>query len=277
MSNLTKRVLSGVPLAAAVIWMLFWENKVGFFAFAIFGGFLASLELSRITGLQAAPYRAWVSAASLGLVFAIVSPALGAIGVSEPLAVPLLPLLVLIVFGAFALALFEPEPSDRAGWRMAWLLAGPMYLGILLGALLLLFLRPSGGGWLLLAMFFAFFSDTLAYFSGRFFGKKKLFPAVSPKKTWAGAYGGLAGAALGAALASATFLSEELPLGAGIGLALVAGAIGQVGDLLISLVKRSTGTKDSGGLLPGHGGVLDRVDALLLTAATTWVYVEYVH
>lgn len=278
-SNLLLRVASALPLAALTIYLLLVsEYPLGFVALVCVGGVLASFEMSRVVALAAAPYRVWVSLMSFVMAYAVGSQGFSRIELADLPQLPLLPTFVCLIFGAFAMALFEPEPTDRAGWQMAWLFAAPAYLGTLLGVLMLLFLRPSGGEWVLLAMFYAFFSDTLAYFSGRFVGRyfpRKLFPAVSPKKTWAGAYGGLVGAVSGSLLASFTFL-PELPLVAGVVLALVAGLVGQLGDLIVSLMKRSTGVKDTGGILPGHGGVLDRVDAFLFTSAVTWIYVEYI-
>jgi phosphatidate cytidylyltransferase len=115
----------------------------------------------------------------------------------------------------------------------------------------------------------AFFGDTLAYFAGRAFGKTKLYPAISPGKTRAGAVGGMAGSFLAAALANLWFF-KDLGWGHGAAITLVGSALGQSGDLVESMLKRSCGVKDSGKLLPGHGGMLDRIDAVLLIAP--WVY-----
>ncbi|MEZ4288054.1 MAG: phosphatidate cytidylyltransferase, partial [Polyangiales bacterium] len=123
----------------------------------------------------------------------------------------------------------------------------------------------------LLSMCLAWMSDTTAYFTGRAFGKHKLYPSLSPKKTVEGAIGGLLGSVGASVLAHFTFL-PQLPLLSGVALAIVAGCLGQCGDLFESLIKRSTGVKDSGKILPGHGGLLDRVDALMFTASTTWVF-----
>lgn len=117
----------------------------------------------------------------------------------------------------------------------------------------------------LLGLFVMVFSgDTGAYFAGRVFGKHKLYELISPKKTVEGALGGLASSALGGWL-TATWLLP-MPVAHGVGLGLACGAVGQVGDLVESLFKRATGTKDSGQLLPGHGGLLDRLDGVLFAA-----------
>jgi len=167
--------------------------------------------------------------------------------------------------------LAAPEPVEKAANRLGWLVAGPSYLGTCFGVLILLSMQENGGLWVILAMFFAFGSDTGGYFAGKFFGKHKLYPKVSPKKTVEGSIGGLVVTAAGAVAAHFWFL-PELPLVDGIILGVIAGALGQLGDLCVSLIKRSTGVKDSGSLIPGHGGLLDRIDALAFTGAATWLY-----
>lgn len=111
--------------------------------------------------------------------------------------------------------------------------------------------------------------DSCAYFGGRFFGKRPLAPKVSPKKTIEGGLSGLAGSVASAVLFAAfAFPAASVPtmhLGIAAGMGLVLGAVGQVGDLAESLLKREAGVKDSGTILPGHGGLLDRFDAVLFT------------
>jgi phosphatidate cytidylyltransferase len=154
---------------------------------------------------------------------------------------------------------------------------GPLYVAAPL-TFLAMMRRDIGGNdgasYVVMTLMFAWFSDTGGYFAGRFLGKHKLYEAVSPKKTVEGAIGGLFGSALGAVLAHFWFL-PSLPLEHGIPLAVVAGALGQAGDLGESLIKRATGVKDSGAIVPGHGGILDRVDALLLTSTVTFLYTVF--
>lgn len=118
-------------------------------------------------------------------------------------------------------------------------------------------------------------SDTGAYFSGRFFGRHKLNPEVSPKKTWEGAVGGTLLAVGAAALMRHLFLSATLTLSQAIWLGLLVAVVGQVSDLAESVLKRSAGVKDSSNLLPGHGGFLDRFDSYLLLVPLFYYVVLY--
>jgi phosphatidate cytidylyltransferase len=142
---------------------------------------------------------------------------------------------------------------------------------VLIGAWVALVELQSRSPWLVLAaMAVVWIADTAAYFSGRAFGRRKLAPQISPGKTWEGVYGGLAAVAV-YALCLLPFARDAgfvpaigpLEVGAWLGFALLLAAISVIGDLLESLMKRNAGVKDSGKVLPGHGGVLDRIDALL--------------
>lgn len=118
-------------------------------------------------------------------------------------------------------------------------------------------------------------TDTLAYFVGKSIGKRPLAPSISPKKTWEGTLGGLAGALLTAAILKLTVLGILSWVDA-VALALIGGIGGQLGDLVESRLKRSVGVKDSGTILPGHGGVLDRIDALIIAIPLYYFYLFYV-
>jgi phosphatidate cytidylyltransferase len=165
---------------------------------------------------------------------------------------------------------------QTAALRMMAGVAGPLYIGALLTTVALLRRDPiqDGGQYVLLTLTVAWLGDTGGYFFGRFLGKTPLYPAVSPKKTRAGFVGALAGALLAALVAHFGYL-RRAPLLEIVILSVGAGALGQLGDLVESLLKRSTGIKDSGRLVPGHGGLLDRVDAVLVVAPTIYLYLYW--
>lgn len=173
---------------------------------------------------------------------------------------------VLLVF------LFRLGRIETSATRMGFLFLGVAWAGGLgSGIAALRLVSVDGAAWVLQACVLAWGSDTGAYFAGRFLGKKKLYETVSPKKTWAGAIGGVVSATLLALLFRHLF-GPEVPW---IELAIVAPigtALGQTGDLCESLLKRSVGVKDSGKIMPGHGGLLDRIDALLFTAPFLLAY-----
>lgn len=134
---------------------------------------------------------------------------------------------------------------------------------------------PRGLAWLLIAITATWLGDTTAYLVGRTWGRRPLSPRVSPKKTIEGAVGGLAGSAVAAGIGVAVFgLGVSVALGAVVGLGL--GIVGQLGDLAESYLKRQAGVKDSGALIPGHGGILDRIDALLFALMLGWMIVPLV-
>jgi phosphatidate cytidylyltransferase len=169
--------------------------------------------------------------------------------------------------------LFRYRDIPTVAGRYAGTVVGIVYAGFLLTFLAKLKLIDprQGGDTVLIVLIVAWVADTGGYFAGRYLGKTKLYEAVSPKKTWAGAVGGLAGSVVGVAvlkLVSADYLGWiDVVL-----IAVPGGILGQLGDLTESLVKRSVGVKDSGALLPGHGGILDRIDAVLFIGPYVYAY-----
>jgi phosphatidate cytidylyltransferase len=127
---------------------------------------------------------------------------------------------------------------------------------------------------LLFALVITWAGDTVAYFVGRAIGKHPLAPHISPKKTWEGSVGSMVGSLI---VAWAFSYWIRIPLGHLVAMAVIGNVAGQMGDLLESAYKRSAGVKDSGGLLPGHGGVLDRIDALILCIPVIWYYLVLVN
>lgn len=258
------RVLVAVVAVPAILALLYVVPPIGFYLLVLAAAIVASLELF---GMVAPRDR---GTAVLGAIVTVaVSVAIWVFG-KDPRVIPTV-LIVVPVFGLM-LPLFRLGDIATAGLRAATFAFGPLYCAIPL-TLLALLQRDHHPGFVILSLVLAWLSDTGGYFAGRFFGKHKLYEAVSPKKTIEGAIGGLVGAVIGAIVGSFWYLQGRLPLMHAVPLAIVAAALGQAGDLSESLLKRSVGVKDSGGILPGHGGILDRIDALMLTASSVYLYV----
>ncbi len=170
--------------------------------------------------------------------------------------------------------LFRPHPIDQAGARMALAAGGLVYLPLLGFYLFKLQQLDQGWKYLLVLFSISWLNDTGGYFAGRFLGKHKLYEAVSPKKTWEGSVGGAA-CGVGGAFLFAWITGLEWSWYFTLPMALVAGAIGQMGDLVESLMKRSHDIKDSGGIIPGHGGILDRIDALIFAAPVVYYFITW--
>lgn len=148
---------------------------------------------------------------------------------------------------------------------MGRLVFGTVYVGFCMSHLVLLWLLPEGNLWLVILVAVTAGSDSGAYYVGKKFGRRKLCPSVSPKKTVEGAFGGLLFGGLAATLC-AIVLIREINWMVLLPMAMILTGVGIIGDLCESIIKRGTDTKDSGTLLLGHGGVLDRIDSLLLAA-----------
>lgn len=170
--------------------------------------------------------------------------------------------------------LFRLHDITKAGREVALVCAAFLYIPFLLAHLTMVRLLPQGVGWLLLIAFIVMAGDSAAYYVGSAFGKHRLYPAVSPKKSIEGALGGLLGSFCGAMLVKYAFFTQ-LSHADVLLTALLVGISGQIGDLFESLIKRSFGVKDSGAIIPGHGGVLDRLDSILFAAPVTYYYACY--
>ena len=180
-----------------------------------------------------------------------------------------------VLFLAFALLfLFRIRNIADAAREVAYALLAFLYIPFLLMHLVLIRQTPYGIQWLLVIMLIVMTNDSAAYYTGSAFGKTRLYALVSPKKSIEGALGGLAGSVCGTLLAKFTFF-PQLTFVDVFATALVIGILGQVGDLFESLLKRSFGVKDSGTIIPGHGGVLDRLDSILFAAPVAYYYTIY--
>ena len=178
--------------------------------------------------------------------------------------------------------IFSTSVKDAAVY-WAWTLAGIIYIGWMMSHFIPLRQLDSAGGtdigrdWVLFALFTNIAVDTAAFFVGRAWGRHHLAVTISAKKTWEGAVAGFA-----AAIATALVLTVILPNLANVPywqaaiLGAIVGVFAQLGDLAESLLKRSAGLKDSGTMVPGHGGLLDRMDSIIFTVVVVYYYVTFV-
>jgi phosphatidate cytidylyltransferase len=182
---------------------------------------------------------------------------------------PFSALLTLAVVGSLIAALWHKSPQPATDWALT--LAGALYLGWLLNQFVQLRAQTNGLEWLLLGALSIWAADVTAYFAGRAWGRHPWWPRHSPKKTWEGYLAGVAAAALIAGLFGVLALGlnplESTVLGA------LIGCIAPLGDLAESMIKRQVGAKDSSHLIPGHGGLLDRIDSLLITVPLVFYWV----
>lgn len=177
--------------------------------------------------------------------------------------------------GLFAAWFFSGEDIKDALVQIGCTLLGVVYVGGGLGFMLLV-ASQEGGRFMILFIFFVIWGgDIAAYYVGKNLGKHPLAPRVSPGKTVEGSIGGLAGNLAGGLAAWAWFLND-ISLTHCLIVTLICGIIGQFGDLAESILKRSAGVKDSGSLIPGHGGILDRIDSLMFAAPAFYLYLKLV-
>ncbi len=271
MSNLAARFLTAAVLIPFLLAGIFWSNPVGVWALV----FLATvLGLTEFYGMTMAKEPAFERAVAVVLA-SVLAASVYWLDTSPHL---LLVAFAAVTLSAFVFYLFRYREIETLSTRVNAMLSGFLYVGLLLTFVALLKKRgPDGGFWVLITLTVTWFGDTAAYFAGRFIGPfwpKKLYESVSPKKTVVGAFGGLAGNLLATSLAKLVYL-PSLSWTDCVLVAIPAGMLGQVGDLCESMLKRSVGVKDSGKLLPGHGGMLDRIDALLFSAPYIYFYARW--
>ncbi|MGD9181108.1 MAG: phosphatidate cytidylyltransferase [Desulfobacterales bacterium] len=264
-----KRWITGL---VALPFLIFLVYKGGFlFAILIsLAGFIALWEYYRIVfNREARPISRIILYWGYGISFALIwSTFLG----GPDLTLSLIGLNLLVVA---LLSLFQFK-TDRTVLEVITVqLQGLIYIPVLLSFLILIREGSSGMIWIFLLLAIVFAGDTSAYYVGSYLGRHKLNPAVSPGKTIEGSIGGLA-ANLAVGAIGKYFFLPDVPWGLCFLFFIVVGLAGQAGDLFESELKRSSGIKDSGGILPGHGGILDRIDALLFASPVTYIFVRYI-
>jgi phosphatidate cytidylyltransferase len=271
-SVLQKRLISSVialPIVAVIIW---FGGHWGFAAFAAVWGAGGAYEFYNILKYS----RGVAPLTYFGLLWVILLiispnfdtlPHLGGISPASAFLASgiILPLLILL----------WRKGKENAFANWAWTVGGILYIGWLVSYLVALRIIDHGRDWVFLAMVCTFTSDSCAYLVGRNFGRHKLAPFISPNKTWEGTTGGLL-----AAVAVTVLLVWLLKLPIGYGLAVLLGVLlsvmGQLGDLVKSLFKRNMEIKDSGNVLPGHGGFLDRMDSVAFAGVTVYFFVLFI-
>jgi len=256
------RVIVGVVLAVLAI-VIIAHGGIWFFGMLLLVGLLGLNEFYRMLRR----YRPLALAGLMGLV-----PLLWAAGYRSPD-------LMIGVFGAALLLTFAlaalPGPRPGVTVRIAVTMLGLFYVGLGVGYLLLIRRLPEGPTLVGMVVFGTWAGDTVAYFTGRYFGATPMTPRLSPKKTWEGFIGGFIGTVL-----LVVFLGLTLPGGISpyhsLLLGLTIGVMGPTGDLFESLLKRDAEIKDAGSVFPGHGGILDRFDGLFFAAVACYYLITLV-
>lgn len=257
-----RRVYTVLVLAPLLYAAIRYLPPPAFAGLVLATGAIALLEFYRFC--LSVPYdRPLIAAGLIGfasLIFAPHQPGL------------IVPGMLIMLAGALSVPLVLSLPLEHALRNIAMALFGALYLGIALSFLVSARLLPQGEWLIFFLLLVTWAADTGAYYAGTIWGRHRLAPRISPKKSVEGLAGGLIGAAAAAYAARWWFLPALSPFDAAV-LAVLLTGVGLWGDLAESALKRSAGIKDSGGVLPGHGGMLDRLDSLLFSAPAFYYYV----
>ena len=261
------RIFTGLIFAAGWLLLLFWGTYPLFCLFISACCGVALYEFLHM-GLSERETRYLVFLLIVGMLPLLGTSLWGSNGMISSL---FLAFVVLIIFTVVTFATLQ---NGLFFLCRQWF--GVFYIGFCGAHLILLRSLPDGINWVLVLTAIIVFSDTAAYYTGKKFGTTKLCPALSPGKTRAGAVGGIIGGMFAGLVVSAVVFENANLIMVG-GLGLILSVIGIVGDLIESVIKRVSGVKDSGNILPGHGGILDRCDSILLTAPALYYVLHWWH
>ena len=272
-----KRILTATVLILAVFALIFFGNIWLMTLFAVIVAELAAYEYLKLAAVGAEAHDAklripvWWMVIGTALAFIVTLP-----NFPVEVQLPVLSAITLVLFAwnGFRSPLIQVLPDTAQG------LFGLIYIAFPLTLIPLIWKQEDGPALVLFLMVCVWTGDIAALYIGRAFGKRKLAPRLSPGKTWVGSIASIAGSMLVAGLVvyisntltarGNTILHISEPLWQSLVLAAILNIAAQLGDLLESAIKRGAGVKDSGTLLPGHGGILDRIDALLLATPVLW-------
>lgn len=253
---LYQRILTAIPLAALVIWLIFFQPTSVFSYFIILLILISAYEWARLAGIKNILLRYVFSAFVAGFTVVIVQYFSGIIDW----------LIYLSVIWWFAISYYLKNASPGSvgsAFRVGKLLIALIVLPAAGLAMQQIHAMPQGADWLFYALSLVWIADIGAYFSGKKFGRVKLSPKISPGKTKEGFYGAMLATLLYTVIASFYFELGLVGAVLLIALSIVLTFISVTGDLYFSFLKREAGVKDSGNILPGHGGILDRIDSVL--------------
>jgi phosphatidate cytidylyltransferase len=270
-----RRLLVALVVLPALYLLIRYLPPMGFFLLVCVIVLIAQYEFYR---LSEAVSRPWMLSA--GLAFGVLTvwslyqtvtpPLLGGIASGRLMATTISGLVISLLL----CRLWLGRSLSTSLTESAVLIFGVLYIAWLLGHLVLLRGFDRGTDAILFVLLVTWVTDSAAYFGGRWLGRRPLAGRVSPSKTVEGAVAGLIGAAAAAALTGG-WLLPSVTIGESLGLGLALGCLGQLGDLSESMFKRSAGVKDSGGWIPAHGGLLDKIDSLVFTAPAFYYYLVW--
>jgi phosphatidate cytidylyltransferase len=263
---LSKRIISGLlflPVFYLVVWKL---PPVYFTVLVVAAGAVGQYELYRMARVRGHhPSEAWGIPLGALVILNVYHPLLPALG-------PYFPVVLSVLLITIA-RLFSPRPVDGALEDIASTVLGVFYVALLFAYQIGIRIGGDGKQWLVFLYFIIWASDIGAYSIGIPFGRHRLYEKVSPKKSIEGLAGALAASA-GMALLCRVWFMPPIGMGEAVGIALVLAVVGTIGDFVESLFKRAAGVKDSGTIIPGHGGVLDRMDSMLFAAPVLYYFLK---
>lgn len=269
MPNIAVRALSGAVYVALIVGCLLWSPRVAFSVLMLVFSIFGAIEYGRMVPASTRGLRI---ADAIAVMLPPVTVLLSVRATGLATSVPALIVAIVVFLYPFArmgaqLFVRTPLPLERA----ATAILGIYYIGVPLAAAA--FAAQLNPAVVLLMFVMIWLNDTGAYLVGCRFGRTKLFERISPKKTWEGAAGGALFAMIAGVAAPLLFSQINMSCVTGMLMGLAVCVASTIGDLVESMIKREEGVKDSGKLIPGHGGILDRIDSLLFTAPVTLVFI----
>ncbi|MFH1241039.1 MAG: phosphatidate cytidylyltransferase [Pseudomonadota bacterium] len=260
-----KRWLTAIVLTPILIFLIGPGPRWAFHIFLYLVSMVGLVEFFKLGGPHLPRFVRW-SCYTLTLILFLV------IHLRQILLAPI----IIVLWAAVPMTYFmlnHPLPDKELSADIGKAVLGPIYVALPIALLQLIDILPHGNLWIFFVLSVIVANDTLAFYAGRLFGRHKLHEPISPGKTWEGAIGGVIGSVFAGALFVKIVHIHPLNMAILI-LSFALSVAGQTGDLVESMVKRAHGVKDSGRILPGHGGILDRIDGLIFAIPVLYLYIS---